>query len=45
MIIRVIAYLLKAIPITFMMIIIPFPNRDYWYNKLDKITDRLLENI
>ena len=43
--IRAMLYSLKAIPILFMMIIFPFPNREYWYNKLEKITDKLLEEM
>jgi len=43
--IRVILYSLRAIPISFMMIVFPFPNREHWYNKLAKITDKLLDEI
>ena len=43
--IRALIYLLKTIPILFMFIVFPFPNRDYWYNKLEKITNKLLESI
>lgn len=43
--IKAMIYSFKAIPISFMMIIFPFPNRDYWYNKLEKITNKLLDEI
>ena len=43
--IRVLLYSLRAIPISFMMIVFPLPNREYWYNKLEKITDKLLNEI
>lgn len=43
--IKVLLYSFKAVPIAFMMILIPCPSRNYWYNKLDKITDKILEDL
>lgn len=43
--IKALLYSVKAVLIVFMMICIPCPSRDYWYNKLDKITDKLLEDL
>lgn len=43
--IKVLAYVFKAVPIAFMMIAILVPNRDYWFNKLERITDKLLEDL